>query len=227
MVVVTGHSEKNAVQKHTYKGMQQCKGTRDTHDAVVPLEFALAADEKQTNKKPTNQPTSQKQNKKLTVLGISFGGTVEHVPHWPRLDVCRPRCEVERDVSGSVLFSERKGCVGQGCLRFCAVQWAERLRWSGMSPVLCCSVSGKAALVRDVSGSVLFSDRKGCVGQADDVVFLPLLPCCGIQSQSMHEVRKKGFQLFTSQLPRYSTKQRRQPKQSDDCFVYEYIYIYI
>ena len=63
MVVVTGHSEKNAVQKHTYKGMQQCKGTLDTHDAVVPLEFALAVDEKQTNKKQTNQPTSQNKTK--------------------------------------------------------------------------------------------------------------------------------------------------------------------
>ena len=154
MVVVTGHSEKNAVQKHTYKGMQQCKGTRDTHDTVVPLEFALAADEKQTNKKPTNQPTSQKQNKKLTVLGISFGGTVEHVPHWPRLDVCRPRCERNLNSRRLHYWKYTGGKIRRPSL------WSK-----GMSPVLCCSVSGKVALVRDVSGSVLFSDRKGCVGQ--------------------------------------------------------------
>ena len=37
MVAVTGHSEMLS-QKHTYKGMQLCKGTEDALDAVVPLE---------------------------------------------------------------------------------------------------------------------------------------------------------------------------------------------
>ena len=51
---------------HNYEGMQQCKGTLDAHDAVVPLEFALAVDEKQTTTK-TNQTTKTKQKTNCAV----------------------------------------------------------------------------------------------------------------------------------------------------------------
>ena len=71
-----------------------------------------------------------------------------------------------------------------------------------------------------VSGSVLFSGRIGCIDQADDVLFLPLPPCCSTQSQSIQEARGKRFQSFTGQLQRHSTRQRR---QSNHSFVTEYI----
>ena len=42
VIVVIGHSEKMLSKKHTFKGIQLCKGTQDALNAVVSLELGLA-----------------------------------------------------------------------------------------------------------------------------------------------------------------------------------------
>ena len=58
-----------------------------------------------------------------------------------------------------------------------------------------------------VSGSVLFSGRRGCIDQEDDVLFLPLPPCCSTQSHKYTRGKRKTFQSFTGQPRRHSTRQ--------------------
>ena len=65
-----------------------------------------------------------------------------------------------------------------------------------------------------ISGSVLFSGRTGCVDQANDFLFLPLPPCCSTQSHKYTRGKRKTFQSFNGQLPRLSTRQRRQSNHS-------------
>ena len=47
-----------------------------------------------------------------------------------------------------------------------------------------------------VSGSVLFSGRTGCVDQEDDVLFLPLPPCCSRQSHKYTRGKGKTFPIL-------------------------------
>ena len=68
-----------------------------------------------------------------------------------------------------------------------------------------------------VSGSVLFSGRKGCIDQEDDVLFLPLPPCCRMQSHKYTRGKRKTFQSFTGQPQRHSTRQKQ--RQSEHSFV--------
>ena len=44
---------------------------------------------------------------------------------------------------------------------------------------------------RMVSGSVLFNGRGGCIDQEDDVLFLPLPPCCSMQSHKYTRGKRK------------------------------------
>ena len=118
--------------------------------------------------------------------GDSFRTTDHAVPHWPRLDVCRPR--LARNLNSRRLL----------CSRFTG----GKIRWP--------SLWSKGM----VSGSVLFSGRRGCIDQEDDVLFLPLPPCCSTHA------RGKRLQSFAGQLQRHSTRQRR---QSNHSFVTEHI----
>ena len=99
------------------------------------------------------------------MYGDSFGTTEDAVPHWPRLDVCRPR-------RGGTLNSRRLRCW-----RFTAGKIRRPILWSKGT------VSGFALFrgridcfdqADDVVFLLLFSGRIGCVDQADDVVFRPL-----------------------------------------------------
>ncbi len=137
----------------------------------------------------------QQQQQQKNVQGDSFGTTEDAVPHWPRLDVCRPRRA--RNMNSRKLL----------CPRFTGGKIRRPSLWSKGT----------------VSGSVLFSGRTGCVDQADDAVLLPLPPCCCRQSHkytSIQEARGKRFQSFTGQVPRHST---RQPRPSNRSFVTENI----
>ena len=80
-----------------------------------------------------------------TVQGNSFGTTGDAVPHWPRLDVCWPRLA--------------RNLTVEGCF---ARDWLAAGRFAG-------TASGRKGSI--VFGSVLFSGRRGCVDQADDVLF--------------------------------------------------------
>ena len=116
-----------------------------------------------------------------TVQGDSFWTTEDAVPHWPRLDVCRPR--LARNLNSRRLL----------CPRFTGGKIRRPSLWSkGM-----------------VSGSVLFSGRRGCIDQEDDVLFLPLPPCCSRQSHKYTRGKRKTFQSFTGQPQRHSTRQTK------------------
>ena len=111
--------------------------------------------------------------------GDSFWTTEDAVPHWPRLDVCRPR--LARNLNNRRLL----------CPRFTGGKIRRPSLWSkGM-----------------VSGSVLFSGRRGCIDQEDDVLFLPLPPCCSMQSHKYTSGNRKTFQSFTDLPQRHSTRQ--------------------
>ena len=121
---------------------------------------------------------------KRTVQGDSFWTTGDAVPHWPRLDVCRPR--LARNLNSRRLPCSR---LTGGKIR---------------RPSLCSKGM--------VSGSVLFNGRRGCIDQDDDVLFLPLPPCCSRQSHKYTRGKRKTFQSFTGQPQRHSTS--RQSKHS-------------
>ena len=140
---------------------------------VVTLELVLAWYEGDTPARMNSSErllgrTKKKKKKKKNVYGDSFGTTEDAVPHWPRLDVCRPR-------RGGTLNSRRLLCW-----RFTGGKIRRPSLWSkGM-----------------VSGSVLFSGRRGCVDQADDVVFLPLPPCCGMQAHKYTGAKRGTFLIL-------------------------------
>ena len=116
---------------------------------------------------------------KNTVQGDSFCTTEDAVPHWPRLEACRPR--LARNLNSRRFL----------CLRFTGGKIRRPSLWSkGM-----------------VSGSVLFSGRRGCIDQEDDVLFLPLPPCCSTQSHRYTRGKRKTFQSLIGQPQRYSTRQ--------------------
>ena len=117
--------------------------------------------------------------KKKPVQGDSFWTTKDAVPHWPRLDVCRPR--LARNLNSRRLL----------CPRFTGGKIRRPSRSSkGM-----------------ISGSVLFSGRRGRIDQEDDVLFLPLPPCCSMQSHKYTRGKRKTFQSVTGQPQRHSTRQ--------------------
>ena len=99
------------------------------------------------------------------VQGDSFWTTEDAVPPWPRLDVCRPR--LVRNLNSQRLL----------CLRFPGGKIRQPSRWSKGT----------------VSGSVLFSGQRGCIDQEDDVLFLPLPPCCSMQSHKYTRGKRKTF----------------------------------
>ena len=118
---------------------------------------------------------------KKTVQGDSFWTTGDAVPHWPKLDVCRPR--LVRNLNSRRLL----------CPRFTGGKIHRPSLWSkGM-------VSGSV-------GSVLFSGRRGCIDQEDNVLFLLLPPCCNTQSHKYTRGKRKTFQSFTGQPQRHSTR---------------------
>ena len=95
-------------------------------DAVVPLGLALTWYEGYT-------PDCTKSSARLlqnTGQGDSFRTTDDAVPHWPRLDVCRPR--LARNLNSRRLLcseihwredSPAQPLVERDGLRFCAVQF--------------------------------------------------------------------------------------------------------
>ena len=101
-----------------------------------------------------------------TVQCDSFGTVADAVPHWPRLDVCRPR--LARNLN-----SRRLRC------------------WK--------YIGGKIPPAQPLvergtfCGSVLSSGRRGCTEQADDVLFLPLPPCCAVHSHKYTRGKRKTF----------------------------------
>ena len=126
---------------------------------------------------------------KRNVQGDSFWTTEDAVPHWPRLDVCRPR--FARNMNSRRLL----------CSRFTGGKIRRPSLWSkGM-----------------VCGSVLFSGRRGCIDQEDDVLFLPLPPCCSMQSHKYTRGNRKTFQSITGQPQRHSTRQNEDKTQFRNC----------
>ena len=104
-----------------------------------------------------------------TVQCDSFGTVEDAVPHWPRSDVCRPRLARNLNIPRLRL-----------CSRFTGGKIRRPGIWSnGM-----------------VSGSVLFSGRRGCNDQEDDVLFLPVPPCCGTQSHKYTRGKRKTFPIL-------------------------------
>ena len=121
-----------------------------------------------------------------TVEGDSFSTTEDAVPHWPMLDVCRPRRA--RNLNNRRLL----------CSRFAGGRFAGPASGrKGWSPVLCCSVGGEATLTRQA----MFSFYR-----CHHVVVRSLT--------SIQEARGKRFHSFTGQPQRHSTRQRRQSKHS-------------
>ena len=120
--------------------------------------------------------------------GDSFWTTEDDVPPWPRLDACRSR--LARNLNNRRLL----------CPRFTGGKIRRPSLWSK----------------RMVSGSVLFNGRGGCIDQEDDVLFLPLPPCCSMQSHKYTRgKRKRSSHLLTGQPQRHSRRpKRRQSKHS-------------
>ena len=118
---------------------------------------------------------------KKIVQGDSFWTTEDAVPPWPRLDVCRPR--LARNLNSRRWL----------CPRFTGGKIRRSSLWSK----------------RMVSGSVLFNGRRGCIDQEDDVLFLPLPPCCSMQSHKYTRGKRKTLQSFTGQPQRHSTRQKK------------------
>ena len=108
----------------------------------------------------------KKKKKKKTVQGDSFWTTEDAVPQWPKLDVCRPRLARNLNSRRSL------------CPRFTGGKIRRPSLWSK----------------RMVSGSVLFSGRRGCIDQEDNVLLLPLPPCCSTQSHKYTRGKRKTFQ---------------------------------
>ena len=156
-----------------------CKGSQDALDAVVPL--GLHSHGMRATRLFVRKVLQGcwKKKKKKTVQGDSFWTTEDAVPHWPRLDVCRPR--LARKLNSRRLL----------CPRFTGGKIRRPSLWSK----------------RMVSGSVLFNGRGGCIDQEDDVLFLPLPPCYGMQSHKYTRGKRKTFQSFTGQPQRHSTRQ--------------------
>ncbi len=100
---------------------------------------------------------------KKNVQGDSFWTTEDDVPPWPRLDACRSR--LARNLNNRRLL----------CPRFTGGKIRRPSLWSK----------------RMVSGSVLFNGRGGCIDQEDDVLFLPLPPCCSMQSHKYTRGKRK------------------------------------
>ena len=129
---------------------------------------------------------------KQTVQADSFWTTEDAVPHWPRLDVCRPR--LARNLNSRRLL----------CSRFTGGKIRRPSLWSkGM-----------------VSGSVLFSGRGGCIDQEDGVLFLPLPPCCSMQSHKYTRGKRKTFQSFTGQPQRHSTRQNEGNQNNNNTYIF-------
>ena len=129
VIVVTGHSDKmlpeahmrvyNCAKDHKMRLMQLFPLSLHSHSMRATHLFVWKV----------LQGCCQK-----TVQGNSFGTTEDAVPHWPRLDVCWPRLARNLTVEGFTGGKIRRHSLwskGIDCLRFCAVQWAERLRWPG------------------------------------------------------------------------------------------------
>ena len=174
VVVVTGHSNKMLSEAH----MRIYKCARDYNLRLMQL-FILGLHSHGMRATHLFVRNVCKVAAKKTVQGDSFWITGDAVPHWPRLDVCRPR--IARNMNSRRLL----------CSRFTGGKIRRPSLWSkGM-----------------VSGSVLFSGRRGCIDQEDDVLFLPLPPCCSMQSHKYTRGKRKTLQSFTGQPQRHSTKQ--------------------
>ena len=118
--------------------------------------------------------------------GDSFRTTDDAVPHWPRLDVCRPR--LARNLNSRRLL----------CWRFTGGKIRRpSLWWKGT-----------------FSGSVLFSGRRGCIDQQMMFSFYGCHHVVVHSLTSIQGARGKRFQFFTGQLQRHSTRQRRQSNHS-------------
>ena len=147
-----------------------CKGSQDALDAVVPLGLALAWYEGYT-------PVCTKSS--ATLLQKHCAG--RFLLHNRRCCTTLAKVRLARNLNSRRLL----------CSRFTGGKIRRPSLWSkGM-----------------VSGSVLFSGRRGCIDQEDDVLFLPLPPCCSTQSHRYTRGKRKTFQSLIGQPQRYSTRQ--------------------
>ena len=164
VVVVTGHSNKMLSEAHNFMRVYNC--AREHKMRLMQL-FPLGLHSRVM--RATHlfvRNVLQGCCKKKLCKRDSFWTTEDAVPHWPRLDVCSPR--LARNLNSRRLL----------CLRFTGGKIRRPSLWSkGM-----------------VSGSVLFSGRRGCIDQEDDVLFLPLPPCCSMQSHKYTRGKRKTFQ---------------------------------
>ena len=158
--VVTGHSDKNNAVQSTHTKVYNCaKEHRMRLMQLFPLNLHSHS------MKATFTPVRVKSYARLLL-----GSVEDAVPHWPRLDVCRPRrgetWTLDGCFAGGGNLIRRPGgrgaTAGSKCRRFCAGQWEKRL----------------------------------CCDQADDVLFLPLPPSCGIQSHTYTGDKRKTFPFF-------------------------------
>ena len=179
VVVVTGHSNKmlseahmrvyNCARDHKMRSMQLFPLGLHSHSMRATHLFV----------RKVLQGCCKKKKKNLCRAIPS--GQPKMLYHWRRLDVCRPR--LARNLNSRRLL----------CPKFTGGKIHRPSLWSkGM-----------------VSGSVLFSGRRGYIDQEDDVLFLPLPPCCNVQSHKYTRGKRKTFQSFTGQPQRHSTRQNK------------------
>ena len=117
---------------------------------------------------------------------------------------CKKKC------AGRFLLDNRRCCTTLAKVRCLQTQTCEELEQSKVAlPEIHWRKIRRPSLWSKgmVSGSVLFNGRRGCIDQEDDVLFLPLPPCCKMQSHKYTRGKRKTFQSFTGQPQRHSTRQ--------------------
>ena len=96
--------------------------------------------------------------------------------------------------AGRFLLDSRRCCTTLAKVRCLQTQTCEELEQSKVAlPEIHWRKIRRPSLWSKgmVSGSVLFNGRRGCIDQEDDVLFLPLPPCCKMQSHKYTRGKRK------------------------------------
>ena len=131
----------------------------------------------------------------LFPLGLhSHGMTATHLFEREVLQGC---CKKKKNVQGDSFWTTEDAVAHWPRLDVCRPRLARNL-------------NSRSCFARDsLAGRFVgpASGRKGCIDQEDDVLFLPLPPCCSMQSHKYTRGKRKTFQSFTGQPQRHSTRQ--------------------
>ena len=164
VVVVTGHSDK-MLSKGYIRRYTTVQGNRIRLMQLLPLNLHSHG------MKATHLFIWEvlQGNSAKTVQGDSFGAVEDAAPHWPRLDVCRPRrarnlnsrrLHCWKYTGGNLI---RRSSLWDS-LRFCAVQWA----W--------CSLFTGATMLRYTVSQVYKSQEEKVSSRALLISFLAAVP---------------------------------------------------